>query len=124
MITINDLHFRYTGGNFSLFIPQLNVKKSQTTAVIGPSGTGKTTLLNLIAGIVTPNRGSIDIDGTDIGRLKNKSKILDLLFAAAQSRDTTLLAVTHDHELLERFDRVIDFSDFRKTAPSRQRQNP
>ena len=43
---------------------------------------------------------------------ENKSKILDLLFAAADEHDTTLLAVTHDHELLGRFNRVIDFSNF------------
>lgn len=40
----------------------------------------------------------------------NKGKILDLLFRAVEERDASLLAVTHDHELLPRFDRVIDFS--------------
>ena len=43
---------------------------------------------------------------------ENKTRILDLLFRAVQEHDTTLLAVTHDHELLKRFDRVVDFSDF------------
>jgi putative ABC transport system ATP-binding protein len=43
---------------------------------------------------------------------ENKTKILDLLFAAVDEQGTTLLAVTHDHELLRRFDRVIDFRDF------------
>jgi ABC-type lipoprotein export system ATPase subunit len=43
----------------------------------------------------------------------NKSKILDLLFRSVDSRDATLLAVTHDHELLPRFDRVVNFEDFR-----------
>ena len=42
----------------------------------------------------------------------NKSLILDLLFNAVSDRDATLLAVTHDHELLKRFDRVVDFNDF------------
>ena len=46
---------------------------------------------------------------------ENKTKILDLLFAAVDDHDTTLLAVTHDHELLGRFDRIVDFKDFRKT---------
>ncbi len=44
---------------------------------------------------------------------ENKSHILDLLFEAVSSHDATLLAVTHDHELLPRFDRVIDFQSFR-----------
>ena len=43
----------------------------------------------------------------------NKTKILDLLFHSVEEHKATLLAVTHDYELLKRFDRVIDFSDFR-----------
>jgi putative ABC transport system ATP-binding protein len=43
----------------------------------------------------------------------NKSLILDLLFRAVEDYNTTLLTVTHDHELLKRFDRVVDFKDFR-----------
>ncbi|NIR24735.1 MAG: ABC transporter ATP-binding protein [Gammaproteobacteria bacterium] len=43
----------------------------------------------------------------------NKEHILELLFDAVDAHDATLLAVTHDHELLPHFDRVIDFADFR-----------
>ena len=43
----------------------------------------------------------------------NKLHILDLLFEAVDQHAATLLAVTHDHELLPRFDRVVDFDDFR-----------
>jgi putative ABC transport system ATP-binding protein len=43
----------------------------------------------------------------------NKTRILDLLFRSVEDHDATLLAVTHDHELLDRFDRVVDFQDFR-----------
>ena len=42
----------------------------------------------------------------------NKVRILDLLFRSVEDHGATLLAVTHDHELLERFDRVFDFMDF------------
>jgi len=44
----------------------------------------------------------------------NKTRILDLLFESVAQHDATLLAVTHDHELLARFDRVVDFADFRQ----------
>ena len=44
----------------------------------------------------------------------NKLRILELLFQAVEEHDTTLLAVTHDHELLEHFDRVVDFRKFRQ----------
>jgi putative ABC transport system ATP-binding protein len=43
---------------------------------------------------------------------ENKTHILDLLFDAVDRHDATLLAVTHDHELLPRFDRVVDFREF------------
>jgi len=43
----------------------------------------------------------------------NKGHVLDLLFNVAARRNTSLLAVTHDHDLLPRFDRVVDFADFR-----------
>ena len=42
----------------------------------------------------------------------NKTRILDLLFESVEAHEATLLAVTHDHELLGRFDRVIDFKNF------------
>ena len=47
---------------------------------------------------------------------ENKTRILDLLFAAVHEHGTTLLAVTHDHELLRRFDRVIDFNNFQSDS--------
>ena len=43
---------------------------------------------------------------------RNKGHILDLLFEAVEAHGATLLAVTHDHELLPRFDRTVDFNDF------------
>jgi putative ABC transport system ATP-binding protein len=49
---------------------------------------------------------------------ENKTLILDLLFQAVEEHDATLLAVTHDHELLKRFDRVVDFRDFRHRDPA------
>jgi len=42
----------------------------------------------------------------------NKVHILDLLFRSVEEHQATLLAVTHDYELLKRFDRVVDFQEF------------
>ncbi|UCE89415.1 MAG: ABC transporter ATP-binding protein [Pseudomonadota bacterium] len=47
---------------------------------------------------------------------RNKGHILDLLFDSAEHHGATLLAVTHDHELLPHFDRVVDFQNFRAGA--------
>jgi putative ABC transport system ATP-binding protein len=48
----------------------------------------------------------------------NKTLILDLLFRSVDEHDATLVAVTHDHELLPRFDRVVDFKDFQTGGAS------
>jgi putative ABC transport system ATP-binding protein len=45
---------------------------------------------------------------------ETKEAILDLLLERAAADGATVLAVTHDHELLPRFDRVIDFRSFRE----------
>ena len=42
----------------------------------------------------------------------NKTRVLDLLFDVARERGATLVTVTHDRELLSRFDRVVDFTQF------------
>ena len=47
----------------------------------------------------------------------NKGRVLDILFDDADQRGTTLLTVTHDRDLLDRFGRVIDFKSFHASAP-------
>jgi putative ABC transport system ATP-binding protein len=46
---------------------------------------------------------------------RNKGEILELLFQSVEAHGATLLAVTHDHELLPHFDRVVDFREFRSS---------
>ncbi|MEM1389008.1 MAG: ATP-binding cassette domain-containing protein [Pseudomonadota bacterium] len=47
---------------------------------------------------------------------ESKARILDLLFEQAAEAGAAVLAVTHDHELLPRFERVLDFAQFRTGA--------
>jgi ABC-type lipoprotein export system ATPase subunit len=46
----------------------------------------------------------------------NKGRVLDILFDYAEERGATLLTVTHDHDLLGRFGRVIDLGTFHSVA--------
>jgi ABC-type lipoprotein export system ATPase subunit len=219
MISLKKIKFQYRASDFSLSIGELNVARQEKVAIIGPSGTGKTTLLNLMAGILLPAQGDIRvgkdtvsgmsdrqrrafrianigfvfqsfelIDYLDVldnilhpcrissvltldndsraramqlasdmgigdklhsmpsklsqgekqrvaicramltrpgliladeatGNLdpENKDRILNLLFKAVDEHESTLVAVTHDHDLLPHFDRVIDFQEYRKS---------
>lgn len=93
MIGLNDIAFYYPGKEFSLEIPQLTIVEGTTTAIIGPSGTGKTTLLNLMAGYFTPQEGKILIDDTTISSLSEKER--------SAFRINTIGLVFQEFELME-----------------------
>ena len=72
LIEIRNVTKRYHKGGESitpLDAVTLDVSQGEFLAIMGASGTGKSTLLNLIAGIDAPNEGNIVVDGTDITRL-------------------------------------------------------
>lgn len=50
----------------------LQIRKGKITAIMGPSGIGKTTLLRLIGGQLMPDSGEILFDGQDVSRVSNK----------------------------------------------------
>lgn len=51
-----------------------NVKSGENLLILGPSGAGKTTLLCIIAGLLKPDDGNIEYDGTDIYKLKPETR--------------------------------------------------
>ena len=67
-VELRDVHLEYDGravlDGLSIEIPA-----GQITAIIGPSGAGKTTIVDLIAGLVTPQAGSVRIDGTPLEQI-------------------------------------------------------
>lgn len=66
MIAAKNLSFHYHGNGFQLQVSELMIEKNQKVAIVGPSGTGKTTLINLLSGILIPDSGSVTIEGLDI----------------------------------------------------------
>ncbi|MBK6674490.1 MAG: ABC transporter ATP-binding protein [Proteobacteria bacterium] len=64
---------RYSAGPRQIFDGlDLAVRRGSITAVMGPSGTGKTTLLRLLTGQVFPTAGSVQVFGQDVGSLSKR----------------------------------------------------
>jgi phospholipid/cholesterol/gamma-HCH transport system ATP-binding protein len=69
LIKIRNLHFS-RGANKIFDGVDMDVLEGRITAVMGPSGTGKTTLLKLIGGQLTPDQGEIHVQGQNVHKLK------------------------------------------------------
>lgn len=69
VIEIRDLD--YSRGQKQIFKDlNITIALGKVTAIMGPSGTGKTTLLRLITRQLVPDRGTVLVDGQDIAKLK------------------------------------------------------
>ena len=77
MITLDHAHFRYEDMEmvFDAAFP-----KASLTAIIGPSGGGKSTLLNLIAGFERPTSGRVLIGGVDVTSLPPDQRPVSMIF--------------------------------------------
>ncbi|VVH56997.1 Lipid A export ATP-binding/permease protein MsbA [uncultured Gammaproteobacteria bacterium] len=65
-IKFNRVSFGYTDQNNVINNIDLDIKAGQTIALVGSTGSGKTTIIQLLAKFYSPKSGSITIDGTDI----------------------------------------------------------
>jgi putative ABC transport system ATP-binding protein len=78
LLEITDLRksFRRPDGSLHdvVRIPRFALEARTQLALSGSSGTGKTTFLHLIAGILTPDSGTIRLDGADLGHLSESAR--------------------------------------------------
>lgn len=76
LIKIRDLHF-YRGNRAIFEGVNIDIERGKVTAIMGPSGTGKTTLLKLIGGQLRPDKGTIEVDGQNVHKL-SRSELYEL----------------------------------------------
>ncbi len=72
-IEFDHVSFSYDGGQPVLKDISFRIEPGQVVAIVGPTGTGKTTIISLISRFYDPRSGQVKIDGTDIRRYTQKS---------------------------------------------------
>lgn len=66
-INLNSISFKYPDSDeFAVRDVKITIPKGKAVAFVGASGAGKTTLVDLILGLLTPEKGTITVDGVDI----------------------------------------------------------
>ena len=78
-LTLQDVHKRF-GSVVAAREVNLNLPHGRFVCFLGPSGCGKTTLLRLIAGLESPTRGHIMLDGTSITRTPAHKRNFGMVF--------------------------------------------
>ena len=76
MIEINDLSKKYKN---TLAVQNISfkIKKNTIVGLLGPNGCGKTTTIGMLLGLIKPSSGTVFIDGKNIEKENNRTKILE-----------------------------------------------
>jgi phospholipid/cholesterol/gamma-HCH transport system ATP-binding protein len=72
LVKISNMSFTHENGKTVFDDVNIVIPRGKITAIMGPSGTGKTTLLRLIGGQLTPSRGKVEVEGLGIHDLSRK----------------------------------------------------
>lgn len=72
VVRARDLHYSVSGRPIFAGV-DLDIRRGSVTAIMGPSGTGKTTLLRLITGQLLADRGVVEVEGEDVARLSREA---------------------------------------------------
>jgi molybdate/tungstate transport system ATP-binding protein len=91
-LTLEIVNLSFNFPSFELGPVSLNIDDG-IMVILGPTGSGKTTLINLIAGILSPNKGKIVLNGIDITKIPIESRKVGFVF-----QDSTLFPHLNVHQ--------------------------
>ena len=92
-IRLADVHYGYPDGRPALDGIDLTVAAGERLAVLGPNGAGKTTLVLHFNGVLTPRRGTIEVDGVPV-RKPNLAEVRRRVGIVFQDPDDQLFCAT------------------------------
>jgi len=72
-VTVAGLKFAYPNESFSIRVDALSVNPGEAVAIVGPSGCGKSTMLRVLAGLLPPNAGRVQMGAHDVHSLSSSS---------------------------------------------------
>ncbi len=128
-IEFRDVWFAYNPGEWVLKGVSFRVEKGKSLAVVGPTGSGKTTLMSLLCRFYEVQKGAILIDGVDIREMTQedlRAKIAIVmqdvfLFHGTVAENIRLGNQAISDERIEQVSRETGFADFVDRFPNRYR---
>ncbi len=127
-IEFKNLSFAYPGMNeYVLKDINMQIDKGHSVAVVGPTGTGKTTFVDIALGLLTPSEGKIEVDGIEITHKnlrswqRNLGYVPQFIYLTDNTLKRNIAFGIPDEEIdMEKIEKVAEaanLSDFIKTLP-------
>ncbi len=127
-ITLKDIGFTFKDRKeFKISNLNLNITANSIVGIAGQSGSGKSTIINLILGLLEPNRGNISVDGKNLDKQnikswqKNIGYVPQSIFLCEGTlKENIAFGIDHkniDNKLIEKAINLADLSDFVSTLP-------
>lgn len=118
-MTLKDVHFSY-GEHEVLKGINMDIKPGQMIGIVGPTGSGKTTLANILIGMIHPDSGVVTIDDISVSDIDKKhlrkqvSLVMQNTFLFAKSIEDNI-KISNDHLGREEVERAAKISSVHKS---------
>lgn len=73
VLEVNNLSFAYSKTHPVFHDVNFSLEAGEVFTILGPNGVGKSTLLHCLVGLLTPNEGTVIVDGKELGAVKRKT---------------------------------------------------